>query len=729
MSGAYAEFLESKRPSIEPVGIEVDGVSDVLYPFQQAIVMWACKLGRAAVFADCGLGKTLIQLEWARQLNEQTLIVAPLAVTQQTIDEALMLDMDVTYVTLPSTAQFQITNYERLHNFVGADYGALVLDESSILKSLDGKTRTMILNEFTGIPFRLACTATPAPNDLTELGNHAQYLGVMSYREMSAAFFVKESNSLTWRLKGHASEAFYRWLTTWGMFLRSPSDIGFDDERFTLPELDIVPETITGNYTEPGCLFPGVYSMKRGISGRVAMRRQTETERIGRCVELIQADTDNQWIVWCGLNSEGRNLYKALGADDAELVEGSMGEDEKLDRSRRWLAGESRIMISKPTIYGYGMNFQNCARMAFLGLGDSYEQYYQAIRRCWRYGQSRDVRAFVITTDAERDVTDNIKRKEKQAETLASRLLSHVGDYERAAMQEEKIEDGNGDTGSTEGEMWTMHHGDSCDVVPKIAPESVGFSVFSPPFVSLYTYSATSRDIGNSKNDATFWSHFGYVIDGILSATIPGRLCAVHVSQIPAMLVRDGYIGMKDFRAETVRQFSDRGWIYHGEVVIDKDPQVQAIRTHSKGLLFIQLKKDASWLRPALADYIVVFRKPGDNPTPIKPDISQEQWIEWARPIWYGIKETETLNYREARTNKDERHICPLQLGTIERCIRLWSNPGDLILSPFGGIGSEGWVAVRNRRRYLGVELKKSYYDCAVRNLGAAQQSAKGLFG
>jgi DNA modification methylase len=271
------------------------------------------------------------------------------------------------------------------------------------------------------------------------------------------------------------------------------------------------------------------------------------------------------------------------------------------------------------------------------------------------------------------------------------------------------------------GDGWAVINGDSCEELPKLDAESVDLSVFSPPFMSLYTYTASEQDIGNCATTDEFFTHFGFVIQGLLRVTKPGRLACCHVAQVPAMLARDGFIGMKDFRGTTIEAFQAHGWIYHGEVCIDKDPQAQAIRTKSKSLLFVQLKKDSSWLRPALADYILMFRKPGDNSVPIIPDLSNNDWIEWARPIWYGIRESDTLQVAEARDNDDERHICPLQLGTIERCIRLWSNPGELVLSPFAGIGSEGYEAIRLGRRYLGIELKPGYASVAVKNLRTAE--------
>jgi len=281
-----------------------------------------------------------------------------------------------------------------------------------------------------------------------------------------------------------------------------------------------------------------------------------------------------------------------------------------------------------------------------------------------------------------------------------------------------------------EGKDWTLINGDCVEALAEVAENQVDLSVYSPPFMSLYTYTASDRDLGNCRNADEFFAHFGFVIRGLLRATKPGRLTCCHVAQVPAMLERDGYIGLKDFRGMTIAAYQQAGWIYHGEVCIDKDPQAQAIRTKSKGLLFVQMRKDSSWSRQALADYILIFRKPGENLVPVQPDITNDDWIEWARPIWYGIRESDTLQVAEGRDADDERHICPLQLGTIERCIRLWSNPGELVLSPFAGIGSEGYEAVRLGRRFLGMELKPSYAALAVRNLrlAEAQKTQRELF-
>jgi DNA modification methylase len=565
---------------------------------------------------------------------------------------------------------------------------------------------------------RLCCTATPAPNDIAEIANHAEFLGILSRPEMLARFFVHDDNG--WRLKRHAREPFYLWLASWGMSVKKPSDIGFADDGFGLPALSIVQEIVKSDYVPQGQLF---HVGLKGITDRSHVRRSTLIKRVERAADLINASSE-RWLAWVGLNDEGRELAKLIPG--AVLVEGSQSADEKAAALVTFADGDTRVLITKPRIAGFGMNFQAAHKMAFIGLSDSYESYYQCIRRCWRFGQTEPVSAHIILTDAEDAIYENVRRKEREAELMSKGLLDHVREFEKA-----ELDDGNdGAAPYTEDEShggdWRLLLGDCVTRIGELAADSIDLSIFSPPFLSLYVYSPSERDMGNNGTPEEYFQHFGFLIHELLRVTKPGRNCAVHIAQVPAMLGADGYIGIKDFRGDMVKAFCQRGWVYHGEVCIDKDPQAQAIRTHSKGLLFVQLRKDSSWLRPALADYILVFRKPGDNAVPISPDITNNEWIEWARPIWYGIRESDTLNVAEARAEPDERHIVPLQLGTIERVIRLWSNEGESVLSPFAGIGSEGYKAIQLGRRFVGIELKPEYYATAVKNLRAAESQKIG---
>jgi DNA modification methylase len=725
----YAAFLESKRllvgrngPSIEP-----GEVNPILFPFQRDLVAWAVRKGRAALFADTGLGKTFMQLEWARLIGERTLIVAPLSVARQTTREASKLGLQVHYSRGDLFDGLTITNYEMVEHFDPANYGAVVLDESSILKALEGKTRRRLIEMFADIPYRLACTATPAPNDISEIGNHAEFLGVMAHHEMLSAFFVHGSMGIGekdgWRLKGHAEDAFFRWLASWGMAVRRPSDLGYDDDGFALPPLTIRPEFVEADYVPEGQLF---FAGLKGVTDRAAVRRKTTEARAERAAELVNGN-DDQWIVWHGLNTEGDALLRLI--PDARLVEGSQSPEEKAATLEAFQDGAFRVLVTKPSIAGFGMNFQNAHRMAFVGLSDSWESYYQSIRRCWRFGQTQPVEAAIVLSDAEAAIYENVMGKEREAKAMQERLIEHMAAFEREELAGEDDEFPY-ETDTVEHPGWKMMLGDSTERIRELPDASIDLAVFSPPFSSLFTYSPSERDMGNSRNDGEFWQHFGYLIDELLRVAKPGRNIAVHVQQIPTTVTHDGVTGLKDFRGDTIRAFLSHGFVFHGEVTIDKDPQAQAIRTKAKGLLFVQKERDRSWLRPAFADYILVFRKPGENAEPIRSDeVSNDDWIEWARPIWYGIRESATLNAAEARDQRDERHIAALQLETVRRCILLWSNAGELILDPFAGIGTTGYVAVQNDRRFVGCELKRSYFDAACRNIERASNVLSfGLF-
>lgn len=724
----YASFLDSKRLKVHAVGPTIDGEPHpMLFPFQRDLVRWAVRKGRAALFADTGLGKTFMQLEWARLIGERALIVAPLSVARQTIREAAKLGLEVTYSRDGTVHPLTITNYEMVPHFDPADFGAVVLDESSILKSLDGKTRRTLTEMFADTPYRLACTATPAPNDISEIGNHAEFLGVMTHSEMLSAFFVHGSlgqgEKDGWRLKGHAEDAFFRWLASWGMAVRRPSDLGYADDGFALPPLTIRSEFVATDYVPDGQLFFGGL---KGVTDRARVRRGTVDDRVALAAGLVNDSTD-QWIVWHGLNSEGEALERSIPG--AVMVEGSQTPEQKADALERFQDGQYRVLITKPSIAGFGMNFQNAHRMAFVGLSDSWESYYQSIRRCWRFGQTEPVEAVVVLSDAEAAIYENVMRKEAEAKQMQERLIEHVAAFERDELA--GLPDTfTYETAETSGPAWKVMLGDSAERIREIPDASVDLSVFSPPFMSLFTYSPSERDIGNARNADEFWGHFGFLVDDLLRVTKPGRNCAVHVQQVPTTVAHDGATGLRDFRGDVVRGFVERGWTFHGEVTIDKDPQAQAIRTKAKGLLFVQKERDRSWLRPAFADYILVFRKPGENAVPIRSDeVSNDDWIEWARPIWYGIRESATLNAAEAREQADERHIAALQLETVRRCILLWSNAGDIVLDPFTGIGTTGYVAVQNGRRFIGCELKRSYYEAACRNIDRASNiQTLGLF-
>ena len=726
----YREFLESKRIAVGSCGIEVSPsrVHPFLKPFQRDQVVWALEKGRCALFDDTGLGKTVMQLEWGRLMGGTGLIVAPLSVTRQTVKEAMTrLGIEVNYCRSQADVKrgINITNYEMVQHFDPSSLLWVVLDESSILKSIDGKTKALLIEMFRETPYRLCCSATPAPNDIAEIANHTEFLGHATREEMLATYFVHDDEG--WRLKGWADDGpFYRWLSTWAMSVRTPSDLGYSDDGYILPPLNIKPEFVRIDIAPEGQLF---FTGLKGITDRASVRKQTTDGRIERAAEIV-GNSEEQWIVWCGTDAEANGINKALRG--SFNVKGSMSPDEKAEKIEAFQDGVLRILVTKPKIAGAGMNFQSCHNMIFLGLSDSYEAYYQCIRRCYRFGQREPVNAYVVLSEAEQGIYQNVLRKEEEAKKMSEKLIEHVRDYEKKEIE------GFGmrfeyETDTVKTDDYTLMLGDSCERMKEIPDESIHLSVFSPPFAQLYVYSPSERDIGNCRTTEEFLHHLGFIADELMRVTMPGRICAVHIADVPAMLVRDGYIGMKDLSGDVIRLFDAHGWTWDARIPIDKNQQAQSIRTHAKGLTMTQKDKDRSWLRPALPDYILKFRKPGDNPKPVNDPMTGDEWIELANPTWpnhldrcaewgawmtwYGIRETDTLNVAAARDNKDERHICPLQLGTIERCIRLWSMPGETVFDPFGGIGSTGYKAIELNRKAVLCELKPSYFRTMKNNM------------
>lgn len=743
----YEEFIASKRVVVEPAGFEIrDGdIHQLLFPFQRDIVRWAVGRGRAAIFADCGLGKTLQQLEWARHVAEYTggnvLILAPLAVAAQTAREGERIGVGVTVCRTADDLQpgINITNYERLHHFDNAGFTGIVLDESSILKSFNGAFRQALTAFAEPITYRLACTATPAPNDLIEITNHAEFLNIMGGKEIIALFFTQDGNTThKWRLKGHAKDDFWRWMASWSVAIRKPSDIGHADEGFELPPLHMHQHVVRSDVTA-GALMP---LEAIALQDRQRARRESIADRVARTAELV-ASSDEQWIVWCDLNAESDALRKAIPG--SVEVRGSDSPEHKEQSILAFAAGEIRVLVTKPSIAGFGVNWQGCHNMAFVGLSDSYEQQYQAIRRCYRFGQTEPVQVHVITAQAEGAVVANIQRKEAQATQMMDEIVKHMH-HELDVVTAGRDEMPYREDVAT-GTDWTLYLGDSVNRIKEIESDSIGLSIYSPPFPGMYAYTNSPHDMGNVDDIDTMIQQYAYLLPELLRVTMPGRMSCVHLCQLTAMKSRDGYIGLKDYRGKVIELHERMGWHFAGEVTIEKNPQIQATRNKERGLLFKSLATDSSVMRMALADYLIYFRKPGDNPNPIPAGISpkytpeggwitEKEWIEWASPVWYrqragvpgGIRETDVLNVQQARETDDERHLAPLQLGVIERAVKLWSAPGDIVLSPFAGIGSEGYQSLKLHRKFVGIELKESYWRSAQANLNRAiQERSQGM--
>jgi DNA modification methylase len=951
----YAEFLAGKRPQVAPAGFEVGrkAIKRALYPFQRDIVRWALRLGRAAVFADVGLGKTAVQVEWARLVRNRSgrpvLILTALAVAPQTIRFAKdVLDIDVIAADDDGTVLHHaientepgifITNYERVHLFDFGQFGGVVLDESSILKHYT-KTFFELVELCKATPFLLCCTATPAPNDYVEFGNHSTFLGIMHFKDMLARFFVGEGDlARAARLKGHARSIFWQWLTSWAVCISKPSDLGdgYHMDGYDLPPLHIHELTVAASEEalrrawSKGKLFPdassatemwrvkratiservqkaveiahgiwsetacgslntpnagaqntnpiptnasgggnkgatprkigstcepttnsiatagttiatlasetpgganntsptlstvksakrrrgGVINLPNGTDGSKptsgltptptmpslpckaaaapSVEPQQETEQgdgftsITATVAALsegfsalpatsasassatipnssdgQRDTSKSLepiVVWCETNEEQAALETAFG-DKAFSIYGSLSAKVKESRLVAWLNGERPILISKPEICGWGINMQHCAHMIFVGLSFSFERWYQAIGRVYRFGQTREVHIYMVSSETEESVASilNAKRQafaEMQAEMNAA--MREHGLFREGSVstvyQPSKFE-------LAEGRGWRFWNGDCIEVMPTIPADSVGLTVTSIPFSNLYIYSDSDADVGNAADKREFFEHMAFVIRELYRITMPGRCCAVHVKDLPLFQNRDGVMGIDPFSDDTVRAFLAEGWVLQSRVTVEKDPVVEMQKTNSHGLLFKNWKQRAEVLRVGLPDYVLVFVKPGECPQPVRhdprdltyfgakpiegwrfPSLPSRKtgevnealpiWQRYANPnwddvvvplVWSDINQTDVLNYILAKAEKDERHLCPLQLDLIARVIHWKSNRGDVVFDPFGGVGSTPYKAVELGRVGWGVELKDSYWRHGVRFMQAIE--------
>lgn len=730
----YEDFVKKKRRSEVPTGHNPGDLNPNLFDFQLAIVSWAVRRGRAAIFADTGLGKTLMQLSWAHEVASHTggavLVLAPLAVSEQTIEQGAKFGIEVKRVPKGESvdgAGIWITNYERMDAIDFASLAGLVLDESSILKSHDGKTRAKIIEQSQMVPYRLSCTATPSPNDFDELGNQCEFLGVMTRNEMLATYFVNDTGDTgTWKLKGWGSDRFWEWMGSWSVVLRSPADLGFDGSRYELPPLEYFEHVV-----EAESLGDDLFSRPAmTLTERRKAQRNSIESRCKALADVVNADTSEPWLIWCHLNDEADMLEKLIPG--AINVQGSDSPEDKAKNLLGFAHGEFRVLISKPKIAGFGMNWQHCARMAFVGLDDSFEKFYQAVRRCYRFGQKRSVHVHLFTAENEGQILQNLKRKEQSHHELSDNMVGFMKDIMNKELQGTAniVDDYKEDTYSSDG--FTVHLGDCVKWAKRMESDSIDYSVFSPPFVDLFTYSNSDHDMGNCTSDEEFNQQFRYLVDELFRVIKPGHNVSFHCMNLPTTKMRHGHIGVRDFRGELIRIFQDAGFIYHSEVCIWKDPVVAMQRTKALGLLHKTIRENATMSRQGLPDYVVTMRKPGDVVDRVKhdgiEDLPVDLWQKYASPVWFDIDQSKTLNKLPARDDKDLKHMCPLQLDVIERCIHLWSQKGDLVFSPFTGIGSEGYMAVKMGRRFVGTELKPSYFELACQNIEDAKKEQGGLF-
>jgi len=722
----YDQFIEGKTRRAQSHGFEPLPIKGALFDWQSHVVKWAVKQGRAALFEDCGLGKTAQQLEWASQVvrhsKKPVLVLTPLAVAHQTASEASKFGYVASVAESDDDikkAEIYITNYEKLDHFDCSWFSGVVLDESSILKNFTGKTRRKLTDTFANTPYRLCCTATPSPNDYTEFGQHADFLGICSPAQMLAEFFINDTfNTGDWRLKKHAEPIFWAWVASWAACVSKPSDIGFDDDGYILPKLNL--ETCIVKVDETASEGSEELFKHATLSATTMHRelRETIKDRVAKVAELANASND-PWLVWCNTNEESELLKEAITG--SVEIKGSDSTKHKEKAIDGFLDGSIRVLVSKPGICGYGMNFQHCHNVAFVGLSYSFEDFYQALRRTYRFGQTKEVNAYIVQASTEGAILKTIQRKINQHTEMqekmkaASLAFTHQNQKELTMKTDITTESGDG---------WTLHHGDCVRVAKTIPDNSIDFSVFSPPFADLFTYSNDLQDMGNCSDLKEFMDHFIILLNELYRIMVPGREVAIHCVDLLSTKWKHGAIQFQDFSGEIIRAMWKAGFLFHSRICIWKSPVTEMQRTKAHGLLYKTLKSDSSMSRVGCADYLIVFRKEGENPKPITKDPAKypvDWWQEVASPVWMTVDQGRVLNRDGARDSEDEKHICPLQLDVIERAVELWSNEGDTVFSPFTGIGSEGYSSLKLGRKFVGAELKESYFKQAIQNLKNAK--------
>lgn len=768
-----------------------------LFDYQAWIVARALDRQRFALFADTGLGKTAMQLDWAvnvaRHTNGKVLILAPLSVCRQTCIEATRFygapivtnatnrDVLDSWLNDPDAVEsIAITNYEKFDGsgpgdrFGGErlDVTGVVLDESSMLKAF-GVRKFAVMRAFAGVRYKLACSATPAPNQRTEFAQHAVFLDqVRSSTEYLTAYFMNRDGD--WQFKPHARDAWAANLASWAVFVRDPKRWGFADHLSDLPDMtEVFPQveltdeqTAAARIHEAGdqpSLFgatPGGVTSRTKMmqiahgfelaDGKIAHRYPTHKPQW--IADLVNGEhADDQVVIWVTFDEEGDQL--------ARMIPGSVHLSGKVKPAVRDAAVEGfrscepdapRVLILKPAMFGFGVNLQACSVQVFSTITDSFERYYQCIRRSYRFGQTKAVKVYVPLTALDEAICQNVMNKQSTFQTDADEIETAVVERLRPRdTSEVRIVSTapKSELDRREGDRWTMIYGDSLAHMVDMEPQSVDLSVFSPPFAALYSYSQELEDMGNVRGDAEFRYQWRTFAERLLPVMKPGRVVAIHCKEIIRFANTSGYRHAYDFPSDLRLGMVDAGFHYHRRITIHKNPQLEATRNKETSLLHVTALRDAVNSMPQTGEYLMVFTAPGTNESPVlhnreehtferhtqwmnsiwyepdTPDVGEvDQWREWLYPdgdmtTWHGIRETDVLNAQVAKERPEERHVCPLQLSLIERCALLWSNPDELVFSPFGGIGSEGWAALGVGRRYYGVELKRSYFDTACRNL------------
>lgn len=721
----YEQFLQTKIKKLEDSGFECKELNPALFDFQEHIVRLALKKGRYALFENCGLGKTIQQLVWAHEVTKYThrpvLILCPLAVSAQTILEGMKFHIEVQrwHEELNKLSaigeRIYITNYEQLEKIDCEVFAGIVLDESSILKNFTGVYKNLIIDKFRNTPYKLACTATPSPNDLNEIGNHSEFLNVLDAQDMRSKWFVRDEGMNNYRLKQHAKIDFYAWISSWACMITDPSDIGFDGSNFVLPKLNYIERHLHTKARDNGKLFNDASINATNFNAEL---RFTKIERLSQVVDIVNSSLD-QFIVWVKQNEEADYLMKLI--PDAVEVRGN-DNTIKEKRLMGFAAGEFRVLITKSKIAQFGLNFQNCHNQIFASLDFSFESLYQSIRRSYRFGQTKEVNIYLITTDTMQNVINSIKEKERQFLEMQEEMNKNINSKQYGLLndydyKEVKIENA------------LLMKGDSCREIKRIPDNSVDLIIYSPPFSSLFTYSNYIHDMGNNDSHDEFFKQYAFLLKDLYRILKPGRLMCCHTKNLGVYKNSSGYTGVYPFTLEHTMAVLKEGFVQHCDpITIWTDPVLEMQRTKTQRLLYKTVTSDSSFTGVGMSEYVTVFRKwEGDQVDwePItnltKKNFPLDTWQKWASGVWMDIRRTDVLNGHEGTDTGDEKHIAPLQLEVIHRLVNLYSNKGEVVFTPFLGIGSEVYQAIKDGRNGIGIELKDSYFEVAVKNCKAAE--------
>lgn len=760
----YNDILESKKvkPLLSGWKVAESTLHAKLFLFQKYIVARALEAGRFAIFADCGLGKTFMQLVWANEVAKRTgkpvLILTPLAVSGQTIIEGWKLDLTVYRFSenyMCHGPELFIANYEQMHNIDPRRFAGVVLDESSILKNFTGETKKALLIAFDYTPYRLCCTATPAPNDMNELGNHSEFLGVLDAQDMRSKWFVRDDGMNNYRLKEHAKSDFYGWVSSWAVMISKPSDIGFSDDGYNLPPLNYIENMIITPKRDNGKMLNDTSINATNFNAEL---RMTMAERMAAAVEIVKANPHENFIIWIKHNAEGEMLRKLL--PHAVEVKGSDTTEYKEKMLLGFANNEFRVLITKQKIAQFGLNYQNCHNQIFPSLDFSFEGLYQAVRRSYRFGQKYGVNIWIVTTDTMTNVVESIRRKESQHNEMQTEMNKCINGKLYGLKETYEFREVRNDY------YWLMK-GDSVIEIDRVPDNSVRLIIFSPPFSSLFTYSNYIHDMGNNESHEAFFKQYSFLLKKAYKKLMPGGHMVCHTKDLGVYKNSSGYTGMYDFTRLHTEAVEKENFKLHCKITIWTDPVLEMQRTKTQRLLYKTVTSDSSYTGVGMAEFLTVFRKwDGDESQwlPVnhitKNNFPLDTWQDWASPVykenllkysnhdlaetilklkaevfqlrygcnpdlpthwyddvWFDIKRTDVLNNKEGTAQGDEKHIAPLQLTVNRRCINLWSNPGDSVMTLFAGIGSEVFEAVKEGRYGIGIELKDSYFDTAVSNI------------